>query len=178
MQESVLNFWFNELTPKQWWQKSPELDEAIRERFHRLHQQASAGELYHWRSTANGALAEVLVLDQFSRNMYRDHPMAFATDALALALAQTAIEKGFDTQLEPTERAFLYMPFMHSESALIHQQAVALFTALGMPNNLEYEYRHKAIIDRFGRYPHRNAILGRESTQEEQVFLTQAGSHF
>lgn len=178
MQESVLNFWFNELTPKQWWQKSSELDDMIRERFYRLHQQASAGELYHWRSTANGALAEVLVLDQFSRNMYRDHPMAFATDALALALAQTAIEKGFDTQLEPTERAFLYMPFMHSESALIHQQAVALFTALGMPNNLEYEYRHKEIIDRFGRYPHRNAILGRESTQEEQVFLTQAGSHF
>lgn len=178
MHESVLNFWFNELTPKQWWQKSSELDGMIRERFHRLHQQASASELYHWRSTANGALAEVLVLDQFSRNMYRDHPMAFATDALALALAQTAIEKGFDTQLVPTERTFLYMPFMHSESALIHQDAVALFTALGAPDNLEYEYRHKAIIDRFGRYPHRNAILGRESTQEEQVFLTQAGSRF
>ena len=118
------------------------------------------------------------MLDQFSRNVYRNTPKAFAQDPLALALAQEAIALGKDVELSPTQQSFLYMPFMHSESLLIHERAVELFKAPGMENNYEFEIKHKVIIDRFGRYPHRNEILGRESTAEEIEFLTQPGSSF
>ncbi|REL29458.1 DUF924 family protein [Thalassotalea euphylliae] len=178
MFEKVINFWFQELAPKQWWQKDEELDATIAKRFAGLHKQASAGELFAWRDNAEGALAEVIVLDQFSRNIYRDTPQAFACDNLALALAQYAIEKRFDNELTAKQRSFLYMPFMHSESQLIHQEALKLYTALGNENNLKFEQQHKAIIDRFGRYPHRNKILGRASTPEEIEFLTQPNSSF
>lgn len=178
MIEQVLTFWFEELQPGQWWKKDPELDEQIRERFTPLHRQAMAGELFSWRKTASGSLAEVIVLDQFSRNIYRDLPASFAADPLALALAQAAIDKGFDAQLAPERRSFLYMPYMHSESGIIHNEAVRLFTALGNQNSLDFELRHKEIIDRFGRYPHRNAILGRQSSPEEIAFLQQPGSAF
>ena len=110
--------------------------------------------------------------------MFRDKPESFAYDAMALTLAQVAIDKGFDKELSQIQRVFLYMPFMHSESQLIHEEAVKLFTALGIESNLEFEYKHKAIIDRFGRYPHRNAILGRQSTEEEIEFLKQPNSSF
>jgi len=178
MYQDVINFWFNELEPKQWWQKDLELDAVIKARFSALHRQAQAGELSQWRTTALGSLAEIILLDQFSRNIYRDTPESFATDPLALALAQFAISQGFDAELSQVERSFLYMPFMHSESQKIHVEAVTLFEQLGNAYNLEFEHKHKDIIDRFGRYPHRNAILGRESTEEEIEFLTQPNSSF
>ncbi|EWH08044.1 hypothetical protein DS2_19376, partial [Catenovulum agarivorans DS-2] len=127
---------------------------------------------------ALGSLAEIIILDQFSRNIYRDQPEAFASDAMALALAQFAISQQFDQQLLPIQQAFLYMPFMHSESKLIHVEAVKLFEAAGWTNNLEFELQHKNIIDKFGRYPHRNKILGRQSTKEEIEFLQQPNSSF
>ena len=130
------------------------------------------------RASPEGQLAEILVLDQFSRNMFRDDSRAFAQDVLALVLAQEAVRSGADQSLSPTERAFLYMPYMHSESAAIHVEAVRLFDQPGLKGNLEFEHRHKAIIDRFGRYPHRNAVLGRDSTAEEREFLKQPGSGF
>ncbi len=178
MQNDVIEFWFNELEPKQWWQKSAEFDQIIESRFGNLHRKAAAGELYSWRETALGSLAEIIVLDQFSRNIYRNLPEAFVNDGMALALSQFAIFQKFDTQLSAIERVFLYMPFMHSESAAIHEQAVELFESAGLQSNLEFELRHKAIIDRFGRYPHRNKILGRPSTEEEIQFLKQPGSGF
>ena len=127
---------------------------------------------------AEGRLAEIIVLDQLSRNLYRNSSLAFAQDSLALALAQEAITLKLDAALPPIQRSFLYMPFMHSESKLIHQYALKLFEDLGNPINLDFEQRHKEIIDRFGRYPHRNQVLGRNSSQEELDFLTQPNSHF
>ena len=178
MFNKIIDFWFTELEPKQWWQKDDGLDAQIKTRFGELHHQASVSELFDWRESALGSLAEIIVLDQFSRNIYREKPAAFACDALALALAQAAIAKGFDKELTDEQRVFLYMPFMHSESKLIHDEAVKLYKALGIKNNLDFEYQHKAIIDRFNRYPHRNKILGRDSTKEELEFLKQPNSGF
>lgn len=118
------------------------------------------------------------MLDQFSRNVYRDTARAFAQDALALALAQELVARGQDRSLPTAQRVFAYMPYMHSESAVIHEQALVLFAQPGMENNLDFERRHKAIIDRFGRFPHRNAVLGRTSTAEELAFLSEPGSSF
>lgn len=176
--DAILAFWFDELTPKQWWVKSDDLDRLITSRFSAVLAAAQRCELYAWRATAAGRLAEVVVLDQFSRNIHRDHSQAFACDALALALAQEAVALHADRDLEPARRAFLYMPYMHSESPLIHTIAVSLFGAPGMESNLDFELRHKAIIDRFSRYPHRNAILGRASTPDEIEFLKTPGSSF
>ena len=178
MHDDVMSFWFKELEPKMWWKKSDEFDATIKSRFSSLHSAASKGELFSWRESAQGSLAEVIVLDQFSRNMYRDTLLAFQYDSTALVLSQIAIDKGFDKTLPDTERLFFYMPFMHSESALIHEQALRLFTELGLENNLKFERAHKTIIDRFGRYPHRNEILGRKSTAEEVEFLKTPGSGF
>jgi uncharacterized protein (DUF924 family) len=136
------------------------------------------GELSAWRDTPHGRLAEIIVLDQFSRNLFRDSPKAFAQDGMALALAQEAVRTGADAQLSAQERVFLYMPYMHSESPAIHETAVQLFTGNGIQGNLDFELKHKAIIERFGRYPHRNALLGRNSTPEELAFLSQPGSSF
>ena len=146
--------------------------------FQAIHHQAIQAELWSWRKTAEGRLAEIIVLDQFSRNLYRDQPQAFAHDSMALMLAQEAISLQLDAQLSPDHRSFLYMPFMHSESKLIHEFALKLFQRLGNEINLSFEKKHKLIIDRFGRYPHRNAILGRSSTAEELEFLTQPNSSF
>lgn len=178
MFQDVLKFWFEELEPAQWWKKDENLDRMIVERFSKIHQRVARCELFEWRMTARGKLAEIIVLDQFSRNMFRGSPLAFANDALALALAQEAIAAGSDKLLGQAERSFFYMPFMHSESLKIHEIAVDLFRQNGNPNNLDFEFRHKAIIERFGRYPHRNAILGRPSTDEEIEFLKQPGSGF
>lgn len=167
--QEVLHFWFEELGPADRFRKSETLDKTIRERFLATHAAVIAGETADWRDTAPGRLAEVIVLDQFSRNMYRDTAAAFAADPQALTLSQEAIRQGDDQQLEGLQRVFLYMPFMHSESVRIHEQALTLFA--DFPDNLEFEIRHKAIIDRFGRYPYRNAILGRESTPEELSWL-------
>ncbi len=178
MYQEVLNFWFTELEPAQWWQKDEALDSLIRSRFSSLHQQAKAGELFSWRTAASSSLAEIIILDQFSRNIFRGEAASFACDPLALSLAQTAIVKGYDLALPSTERSFLYLPLMHSESAVIHQEAVKLYEALGNPKNLAFEHKHKEIIDQFGRFPHRNTILGRESSPEEIAFLKQPNSGF
>ncbi|SON48116.1 DUF924 family protein [Vibrio tapetis] len=178
MHQEVIDFWFEELSPKQWFMGGDELDRLIAQRFSDLHKQASQCELVDWRQSPQGRLAEIIVLDQFSRNLYRDSPHAFSSDPLALALAQEAISLGLDKQLNPQQRTFLYMPFMHSESLVIHQRAVELFKENGIEGNLEFEYKHKVIIEKFGRYPHRNDVLGRESTPEEQAFLLQPGSSF
>lgn len=176
--QSILDFWFTELSSKQHYAKDAALDETIRTRFGTLLTAAARCELFAWRATPEGRLAEVLVLDQFSRNVYRDTPQAFAQDPLALALAQELVASGQDRSLPMAQRSFAYMPYMHSESALVHTQAVALFAQPGMEDTLRFEQRHKDIIDRFGRYPHRNALLGRESTREELAFLSEPGSGF
>lgn len=176
--EDVLVFWFEELTARDWWRKDPELDQRIAVRFGATLESAARCELFSWRTSARGRLAEVIVLDQFSRNVHRDSAAAFASDALALALAQEAVARGCDRELPVVQRAFLYLPYMHSESPRIHEEALRLFAAPGLEDNLDFEHRHKAIIDRFGRYPHRNAVLGRASTAEELEFLRQPGSSF
>lgn len=176
--QEILHFWFEELTARQHFVKDAALDETIRTRFGTTLEAAARCELFAWRSSAEGRLAEIVVLDQFSRNVYRDTPRAFAQDALALALAQELVAGGQDGILPTVQRVFAYMPYMHSESALVHAQAVALFSQPGMEDNLNFELRHKAIIDRFGRFPHRNAILGRTSSAQELAFLSEPGSSF
>jgi uncharacterized protein (DUF924 family) len=162
--QNVLEFWFHTLQPSDWYAKSDALDAQIRARFESTYRRVVAGETAHWRDAPEGRLAEIIVLDQFSRNMFRGQREAFAADPMALALSQEAIRAGADRRLDDTRRGFLYMPFMHSESRLIHEQAMVLFKDLP---NLDYEILHKSIIDRFGRYPHRNAALSRPSTTEE-----------
>ncbi|MGB8664553.1 MAG: DUF924 family protein [Serratia inhibens] len=178
MHKQVIDFWFEEIDPVMWFKKDDDFDSRLQVRFGELWHAAAAGELAHWRETIEGRLAEVIVLDQFSRNLYRGTPRAFSSDCMALVLAQEAIRSGQCEQLSREQRGFLYLPFMHSESAVIHQQALALYTELNNGEQLEFELRHKAIIDRFGRYPHRNAILGRISTPEEEAFLLLPGSGF
>lgn len=181
--QKVLDFWFTPEHQKLWFAKSDDFDNRIRTDFFDIWQQAKAGECAEWRTVNGknnelGRLAEIIVLDQFSRNLARNTPDSFAQDGMALVLAQEAIAQPEFNTLSQSEKAFTLMPFMHSESAKIHEQALQLFTELGNPNNLDFEKKHKAIIDRFGRYPHRNAILGRDSTAEEIAFLTQDGSSF
>ena len=176
--QDILRFWFTETLPAQWWAADPDFDARIADRFGALHARAAQAELVGWRSSAEGRLAEVLVLDQFSRNIHRNTPRAFAQDGMALVLAQEALACAADRALPPVQRGFLLMPWMHSESRDIHAQAEPLFRDLGNDNTLNFALRHKAIIDRFGRYPHRNAVLGRESTAEEIEFLKQPGSRF
>ncbi len=176
---SVLDFWFRQIQPQQWWAVDPAFDAQLRDRFGSLLSQAAKGELFEWRTTAPGRLAEIIVLDQFSRNIHRGTPAAFAQDPMALALSQEAVRAGGPEALaEPWERVFLLMPHMHSESPRVHVEAERLFRQWAPPGNYDFELRHKAIVDRFGRYPHRNAILGRESTPEELAFLQQPGSSF
>lgn len=178
MRDEVLEFWFVETAPRLWWAADPAFDAAIAKRFGAVHAAAVAGELSEWRREPRGRLAEVVVLDQFSRNLFRGTARAFASDPMALVLAQEAVASGQDQLLADQERAFLYMPYMHSESRVIHVQAERLFATLGMKDNHESELRHKAIVDSFGRYPHRNAVLGRKSTPEELAFLQLPGSRF
>lgn len=176
--QTVLKFWFEQLKPAQWWRKDEELDAQITEKFAPVHGAANNGELFTWRVSAEGRLAEIIVLDQFSRNMYRNQGESFASDALALVLAQEMVSLGLDVELPDSQRAFVYMPFMHSESSLIHQQAMLLFDRLEDKRNLHFEVRHKDIIEQFGRYPHRNNLLNRLSTEAELEFLQQPGSSF
>jgi uncharacterized protein (DUF924 family) len=176
--DRVLRFWFEETSPAAWWSKDDAFDREITRRFSDTHDRARRCELHEWRRAPLGCVAEVIVLDQFSRNIYRGRPEAFANDSLALALAQEAIAREVDSSLSSDQRAFLYMPFMHSESLAIHDWALELFSAPGLETTLGFEIKHRAIIERFGRYPHRNAILGRTSTAEEVEFLAQPGSSF
>ena len=176
--QGVLSFWFEEIEPQAWWKSDPEFDALVERRYGALLAQGSQGELFEWRQDAHGRLAEIIVLDQFPRNIHRGTALAFACDPMALALAQEAVAAGALAALSAIERAFLLLPYMHSESRLIHQHAERLYKVHAPTENHEFELKHKLIIDRFGRYPHRNAILGRESTAEELEFLKQPGSSF
>jgi uncharacterized protein (DUF924 family) len=176
--DEVLRFWFLETGPSAWWTVDPEFDALIAKRFGALLRTAERSELYDWRAEPRGRLAEVILLDQFSRNVYRGTPKCFSNDPMALVLAQEAVTGGHDQVLATDERAFLYMPYMHSESAIIHLQAARLFASLGPSESYDSELRHKAIIDRFGRFPHRNELLGRHSTAQELAFLREPGSRF
>lgn len=178
MHDEILGFWFEEIAPKQWWAADPEFDKEIEDRFHHLLRQAMQGELSCWRKETKGRLAEIIVLDQFSRNIYRNTPAAFAQDSMALVLAQEAVSAEAHALLSPIECGFLLLPYMHSESKLIHVEAEILYREHALPDNYEFELKHKVIIDRFGRYPHRNQILGRISSAEEIEFLKQPGSGF
>lgn len=169
--QDILDFWFEEIKPNQWFEKDTEVDEHIQIRFAEVHKAASRGELFKWRESAFGRLAEIIVLDQFSRNIYRGQPESFANDRLALILAQEMVHLGLDREIPLHMRAFVYMPYMHSESRIIHDEAVKLFSTEGLEENLRYEIDHKKIIDQFGRFPHRNGILHRLSTLKELEFI-------
>lgn len=170
--EDVLHFWFQELTPRDWFAKSDELDARIRKRFFALYEAVVADEAVQVHGPRE-LQAAVIVLDQFSRNLFRNSPLAFAADPLARKLATQAIEQGLDAQLPPEQRIFLYLPFEHSEDRADQARAVALVTALGNDNWTRYALAHQALIERFGRFPHRNEVLGRESTPEEIEMLKQ-----
>ena len=169
MFETVINFWFEQLTRKQHFVKDPALDAEISEQFTDVYWQVLKGEAEHWRNAPEGRLAEIIVLDQFARNIFRDDPQAFTGDYLALALAQEAIRVGDDLIIPEDRRTFIYMPFMHSESPVVHEAALKLFK--GRDDFYKFELKHKEIIDQFGRYPHRNAVLSRQSTPAELEFL-------
>ncbi|MCC2637207.1 MAG: hypothetical protein K0Q68_926 [Moraxellaceae bacterium] len=175
---SLLQFWFRDIPEAAWWRKDAAFDAELRRRFGDWHAAAARGELFAWRDSLPGRLAEILLLDQLPRNLFRDSARAFASDGMALALSQEAVRTGLAASLPPRERAFLYLPYMHSESLLIHEEALRLFAEPGLEGNLDFERRHQTIIARFGRYPHRNAVLGRSSTPEEIAFLQEPGSAF
>lgn len=176
--DDVLSFWFNEIEESKWWVKDVHFDRLIEDKFLALHEQANKCELFEWRGSAQGRLAEIIVLDQFSRNIFRDTAKAFTSDPLALALSQEAISLGKHHELNEVERGFLYMPFMHSESLKVHDVAVALYRDNGVQATLNFEIKHREIIAKFGRYPHRNLILDRASSDEELEFLKHPGSGF
>lgn len=189
--QDVVAFWFEETEPKQHFVKDPEFDQLVRDKLAGLHQRAMSGELESWKNSAEGCLALCVILDQAPRNMFRDDPRAFASDPLALAVAQHAVAQGLDKQLTPRQRTFIYLPYEHAEDRDLQAQSVALFKDLhaevaaqnpdaaeGLAIAYDYALRHQVIVDRFGRFPHRNAILGRQSSQEERDFLSQPGSSF
>jgi uncharacterized protein (DUF924 family) len=167
----VLDFWFADGMDKRWFRATPAFDAEVRRRFVERWRQAADGELDAWAASARGALALVIVLDQFPLNMFRGQPESFSTEARAVAVARGAIERGFDRVLAPRQVAFLYMPLMHSEELADQDDAVALFEAAGLADNLRFARHHRDLVRRFGRFPHRNAILGRESTPEEVAYL-------
>jgi uncharacterized protein (DUF924 family) len=185
----VLAFWFGEpgsaaygQARPAWFRKDPAFDGEIRRRFLALHARAALGECDRWRDEPDSLLALIVVLDQFSRNLYRDDPRAFSQDAAALAGAQRMIERGWDATRLPVERQFAYLPFEHAEDLALQDRSVALFSALeAFPETsglTQWAEKHRAIIRRFGRFPHRNAALGRASTPEEAAFLREPGSGF
>lgn len=174
----IIDFWFNAIDSKQWFIKDDDFDLLLTAQFSQLQMSAAKSELYHWRANAEGRLAEIIVLDQFSRNIHRNSPLAFASDPLALALAQEAVALGCQNDLDVIKQSFLFMPYMHSESQAIHEVGLELFNSTGLDKTIEYQKKHLAIIKKFGRYPHRNAILQRESTPEEIEFLSTTGSSF
>ncbi len=169
--ESVLHFWFVEHGKDDWFGGKAEFDKELADRFADTHRAVARGEAWTWRTTPAGRLAEVIVLDQFSRQLHRGSPLAFSSDDMALALAQEAVAGGHDLKLEREQRHFLYMPYMHSESPLVHEEALRLFTALGDAETLKFEQMHIECLRQFGRYPRRNTALGRVSTPEELAYI-------
>ena len=174
----VIDFWFSESVKPLWFKKSAEFDREIKQRFLDTYQLAKIGSLDNWRKEPHSTLALIIVLDQFPRNMFRGTSQAFATDGKAVELTKYAVANNYQRDLSTEQRAFLYMPLMHSENRIDQTQCVELFTELGKADNLKFALEHQKIIDRFERFPHRNQILGRESTVEEREFLTQPGSSF
>ncbi|HKS84470.1 MAG TPA: DUF924 family protein [Pseudolabrys sp.] len=172
--EEVVSFW-REAGPDRWFDKNAEFDEEIRRRFLATHEAAAAGKLSSWEQTANGALALLILLDQFPRNMFRGDARAFATDPLARAIAAGAVVRGFDSQVPNELRNFFYLPFEHSEDLADQERAVAFNKAIGDADGLKWAEIHADIIRRFGRFPHRNAVLRRTTTPEEQAFLDSGG---
>ncbi|HET7413469.1 MAG TPA: DUF924 family protein [Pararhizobium sp.] len=176
--EEVLAFWFDELTVDDWFRKSDELDQLIARRFTATHLALAFHVDEIWRMAPINRLAAVIVLDQFPRNIYRGTPHAFATDPLALNEARTAVDAGMDQMVEVGRRQFFYMPFEHSEKPDDQERSVALFTALGNENYLDYARQHQAVIAEYGRFPHRNPILGRHSTHAEEAYLAKEDAGF
>ncbi len=176
----ILRFWFDETGAEKWFVKDARFDEAVAGRFGAIYTAAAAGALEDWPAAADGAVALVILFDQFPRNMFRDSPQAFATDAMARDVVNTALARGFDGVVPPLHRQFLYMPLMHSERIEDQERCVALIAAMGadFAEVLSYAIAHRDIVARFGRFPHRNAVLGRESRAAEIVFLEQPGSSF
>ena len=167
----VIDFWFEEIPSDMWWKKNDDFDNEIKTRFLDLHTAAVRGELFGDRHDALGCLQEIILLDQFSRNMFRGTANAFANDSLALAISQTALMLGLNKHISEDYKAFLYMPFMHSESLIVHQTSIELFSEPDLHEYLEYEVAHRDLINRFGRFPHRNLPLGRESTEQEKEYV-------
>ncbi len=180
IKQEILHFWFDETPPALWFQKNDDFDNQIRDRFSSAYKLATEGLCDSWRDTAEGCLALCIVLDQFPRNMFRGLPAAFATDAKALGIAKFAVARGFDQTLSVTRRRFLYLPFEHSEELSDQEHALTLFKSTQEDDPLGYDYavRHHEVISRYGRFPHRNAILGRKNTPEEDEYLAQPGAGF
>lgn len=187
--QEILEFWFGKpddldygKSRKVWFIKNPEFDREVRSRFLPVYQQAAAGELDDWKASPQGCLALIILLDQFPRNMFRGQPQAFATDPQALAYAKHAVTNSFDRELLPIQRQFIYLPFEHSENLTDQHQCIKLFSTLQdypeCVSGVDYAHRHFQVIERFGRFPHRNEILGRQTTLEEAEFLQQPGSSF
>jgi uncharacterized protein (DUF924 family) len=172
--EDVLAFW-RSAGPDKWFAKDEAFDEAIRARFLTTHEAAAAGELSHWEATPEGVYALLILLDQFPRNLFRGSPRAFATDAMALAIAERAVAAGFDAAFTPPERRFIYMPFMHAEDLAAQERCIALCAASDDAEGVKYAVQHRDIIRDFGRFPHRNPVLERKTTPEEQAFLDEGG---
>ena len=172
-----MRFWFGDedRSRAEWWRKNEDFDREIRDRFGALYEEAASGALDGWRESAEGSLALVIVLDQFPRNMFRGDPKTYATDEKARATAEYAVDRAFDRELSPVRRSFLYMPFMHSEDLADQRRSVELFEGM---DTAGYAVRHMEIVERFGRFPHRNAILGRATTPEEAEILREPGSSF
>jgi len=176
--QDVLDFWFSDRVRPLQFEKNPDFDKEITDKFLAYYEAATAHKLEGWLETAKGALALIIVLDQFARNMFRDTPKSFAADPQALSIANMALEEGFDEAVSPKQRHFFYMPFMHSEDLADQDRCVALFSDLGNEDALHFAKLHRDIIARFGRFPHRNQVLSRESTPEEEAFLKEPNSSF
>ena len=177
-QQAILDFWYVECTPENWFVKDPTFDAMIGQRFGALVQKALEGQLENWRESEDGCLALILLLDQFTRNIFRDTPRAFSGDAAALVLTRLCVERGYLGNPDASRLQFMLMPMMHSEDIAVHEAALPLFDAHTDARTYDYAVKHRDIVARFGRYPHRNAILGRASTPEELAFLQQPGSSF
>lgn len=176
----VLRFWFEELRPQQWFHKNPDVDAEILARFKTTYEMATQNLCDHWASDANGALALIIVLDQFPRHMFRATPLAFTSDKAALLIAKQAVSSGFDIILDSTKRGFLYIPFQHSEELVEQERSLELYGSMQdvNPTGFTYAKRHYDVIKQYGRFPHRNEILGRESSAEEKEYLATPGSGF
>lgn len=169
--QSILEFWFSEPARQSWFDSTPEFDRELRDRFQRVWEAARDGRLAEWETSPDGALALVIVLDQFPLNMFRGRPESYATEAQSRGVAERAIARGFDRTLDDAGKAFLYIPYMHSEELEDQERSVALYEAAGLDDSLKWARHHRDIVRRFGRFPHRNAVLGRTNTADETAYL-------